>query len=298
MRSALALPVLLGAAACTSGSGEPAPPGSTTAPGESPSSSPTATAAGSALPPAGDLLWEDDFDGPAGQALDRADWAYDVGGGGWGNSELQTYTDDPSNAALDGEGNLAITARLVGGTPGAQDQRWTSARVTTFGLHTLTAGRVEVRARVASGVGIWPAAWMLGQDIQTVGWPACGEIDVIEAINDAGNCLQTIHGPTATGERWYETVSTPQAAPLSDDFHVFAADWDADRVVFALDGVITGTLQRTALAAERRWPFDSPQYLLLNVAVGGQLPGPTDATTPAVATMLVDSVRLRQPATT
>ncbi|TXR56294.1 glycoside hydrolase family 16 protein [Quadrisphaera setariae] len=291
-RATAALPLLAGAAAC-SGQDDGGGSGRPTGGGSPPSSStPTSTA----LPEAGELVWSDDFDGAAGTALDRRDWAYDLGGGGWGNGELQTYTDDVANAALDGQGNLAITARLVSGTAGGSDQRWTSARVTTFGLHTLSAGRVEVRAKVASGRGIWPAAWTLGQDIQTVGWPACGEVDVIEAVNDAGQCLQTVHGPDATGQRWYETVSTPQPAPLSEAFHTFAADVDDERVLFALDGVVTGSVERSALADGRRWPFGGPQYLLLNVAVGGQLPGPTDASTPTAATMLVDWVRLSRPA--
>ncbi|MGQ7297610.1 glycoside hydrolase family 16 protein [Quadrisphaera sp. KR29] len=288
VRAAAALPLLATAAACT------AAPGGGGRSASSPLGPPTSSAP-PALPEPGELVWGDDFDGPAGSPLDRADWAYDVGGGGWGNQELQTYTDEVANAALDGEGHLAITARLVTGAAGSSDQRWTSARVTTFGLHTLTAGRVEVRAKVPAGAGLWPAAWTLGQDITEVGWPACGEIDVIEAVNDAGSCLQTVHGPDEAGQRWYETINTPQPVPLSQDFHTYAADWDADRVVFALDGTITGTVERRALAAGRRWPFDSPQYLLLNVAVGGQLPGPTDASTPPVATMLVDSVRLYRP---
>ncbi|NYD23904.1 family 16 glycosylhydrolase [Kineococcus aurantiacus] len=256
---------------CTSGSG-----------GNTDGARPPAT-------PARKLVWEDDFDGPAGAAPDPSNWTPEHGGGGWGNGELQTYTDDIANLAVDGAGNLVITARAL--TTGAGTS-WTSARITTFGKRTVTNGRVEVRAKVPRGQGIWPAAWTLGQNIQDVGWPACGEIDVVESIDDATEVLQTVHGRRADGERWYRTLTEPVSAPLSEDFHVYAADWTPDAVVFSVDGRTTGQVRRSDLGGDEKWPFDAAQYVLLNVAVGGRLPGYPDDTTPTTASMLVDRVSL------
>ncbi|MGY1987066.1 glycoside hydrolase family 16 protein [Blastococcus sp. SYSU DS0669] len=238
------------------------------------------------------LLWAEEFDGPAGSPPDPDVWSPELGGGGWGNEELQTYTAERANLALDGEGNLAITARATGP---ADDPLWTSARVTTFGARTFHHGRIEVRAKVPSGNGIWPAAWTLGQDIQRVGWPACGEIDLIESIGPATEALQTVHGPRPDGTNWMQSVVTPVDEPLSEEFHVYGADWSADRITFSIDGRTTGTASRADVPDGGTWPFDSPQYVLLNVAVGGRLPGPPDASTPRTATMLVDWVRVYAP---
>ncbi|MFQ1000500.1 glycoside hydrolase family 16 protein [Modestobacter sp. SSW1-42] len=239
------------------------------------------------------LVWEDDFDGPAGSFPDAASWSPETGGGGWGNEELQTYTSEPANVGLDGAGNLVITARAQG--EGAQT-RWTSARITTFGKRTFQFGRVEVRAHVPSGAGIWPAAWTLGRNIQDVGWPRSGEIDVIESIGDARTALQTLHGPRGDGGHWYETTSTPVDRPLSAGFHTYSAEWTAEGITFGIDDRTTGTLTPADVPEGGTWPFTAPQYLLLNVAVGGRLPGPPDATTPRRAPMLVDWVRVYAPA--
>ncbi|MGY1846800.1 MULTISPECIES: glycoside hydrolase family 16 protein [unclassified Blastococcus] len=238
------------------------------------------------------LLWADEFDGPAGALPDPEVWTPELGGGGWGNDELQTYTGDPLNVALDGDGHLQLTARATGPD---DDRRWTSARITTFGAQTFFEGRIEVRAQVPSGAGIWPAAWTLGQDIQQVGWPACGEIDLIESIGDAREALQTVHGPRPDGTNWLKTIATPVDDPLSEDFHVYGADWSSDRITFFIDDQVTGTVTRDDVPEGAAWPFDSPHYVLLNVAVGGRLPGPPDASTPQKATMLVDWVRVYEP---
>jgi beta-glucanase (GH16 family) len=231
------------------------------------------------------LVWEDQFDGPAGSFPDRSSWTAELGGGGWGNNEVQTYTDAPENVALDGDGHLVLSAR-VGDTG-----EWTSARITTFGRRVAHGGLVEVRAKLPAGAGIWPAAWTLGQDIQEVGWPRCGEVDLVESVGDAGEALQTVHGPRADSGRWQRGVRTPVPEPLSAGFHTYSADRTGDRIVFAVDGRETGTVSTGDLPADGTWPFDGPQYLLLNVAVGGDLPGPPDASTPRVASMVVDWVR-------
>lgn len=232
------------------------------------------------------LLWQDMFNGPAGSLPDPAIWTAELGGGGWGNEELQTYTDASENVALDGEGHLVLSAR-------AGDQAaWTSARITTFGKRTARHGLFEVRARVPSGAGIWPAAWTLGENIQYVGWPRCGEIDIIESIGDATTALQTVHGPGGDSRNWQRGAVTPVDQPLAEDFHTYSADWTEDRVTFAIDGEVTGVVQMSDVPADGTWPFTGPQYLLLNVAVGGRLPGPPDASTPRVASMAVDWVRV------
>lgn len=194
--------------------------------------------------------------------------------------------------ALDGEGHLQVTARATGP---ADDPRWTSARITTFGARTVFHGRIEVRARVPSATGIWPAAWTLGADIQQVGWPACGEVDLIESIGDAGEALQTAHGPRPDGTNWLRTITTPVDEPLSEDLHVYAAEWSADRITVSIDDRVTGAVTRDDVPEGGAWPFDSPKYVLLNVAVGGRLPGPPDASTPRTATMLADWVRTYAP---
>ncbi|WP_380170284.1 glycoside hydrolase family 16 protein [Kineococcus sp. DHX-1] len=233
------------------------------------------------------LSWQDDFDGASGTAPDSRTWTPELGGGGWGNEELQTYTDAPENVSLDGRGHLVITARRSSFDPSV----WTSARITTFGKRTTRHGRVEVRAKVPSGQGIWPAAWTLGQNIQDVGWPASGEIDLIESVGTGREALQTAHGARRDGSRWLQTFRSPRGESLSEDFHVYGVEWSSERLQFSIDGRETGVLFRSDLPDDEVWPFDAPQYVLLNVAVGGNLPGAPDATTPPEAPMLVDWVR-------
>ncbi len=236
------------------------------------------------------LAWHDEFDGPAGSSPDPLVWTAQLGGGGWGNGELQTYTGAPENVALDGDGHLVISARAT--TTGSGEVSWTSARISTAGKRTAGHGLFQVRARVPSGVGIWPAAWTLGQDIDQVGWPRCGEIDLIECVGDATTALQTVHGGSRDAGHWQLGVTTPLAAPLSADFHTYSAEWTEERIVFAIDGKATGVVRAEDATGSRVWPFDAPHHLLLNVAVGGNLPGPPDASTPTVAPMVVDWVRV------
>ena len=161
-----------------------------------------ATACGAPGPPQGPartLVWEDDFDGPAGSPPDPARWTAELGGGGWGNEELQTYTDDPANLALDGEGNLLITA--VGSAAGDGERAWTSARITTLDKAHFRYGRIEVRARVPAGRGLWAAGWTMGKNIREVGWPAGGEIDVVEGVvGTPGETLRALYA-TRPGHR-------------------------------------------------------------------------------------------------
>jgi beta-glucanase (GH16 family) len=228
---------------------------------------------------------DDEFDGPAGTRPSSL-WRYDQGGGGWGNGELQVYTDDSANVGLDGQGHLAISART--GRDGI-----TSARLTTKGSVEFTSGRAEARISLPAGAGLHPAFWLLGSDIDRAGWPGAGEIDVIETTNDAAEFNTGLHAPapgSARGEQLGR--SGPAPFPLPGVFHTYWVERTPERVTTGIDDVTLFSATPSDLPAGSRWVFDKPFFLLLNVAVGGTWPGPPDANTPDPATMLVDWVRV------
>lgn len=274
------------AAACgTSGADRPPPiPGAAPAP-----------------PAAGwTLVWSDEFDGPSGALVDAGKWVFDVGGNGWGNQELEYYTDRPRNASLNGEGALAIQAlRETYAGPDGVTREYTSARLKTQGTFEQAYGRFEARLKVPRGQGLWPAFWMLGNDIGASGWPRCGEIDVMENIGREPSTVHgTIHGPGYSGGGGIGAPFTlPGGARVADDFHVFAVEWEPAAIRWHVDGTLYQTRTSADLPPGQRWVFDHPFFLLLNVAVGGSWPGSPDATTVFPQTMLVDYVRVyrRQP---
>jgi len=236
------------------------------------------------------LLAADEFDGPAGTAPNPGIWRFDTGAGGWGNAELQTYTDSRRNAALDGNGNLVITAIREA------DGSYTSARLKTESTFTAQYGRVEARIRIPRGQGIWPAFWMLGADIGQVGWPACGEIDVMENVGYEPTVVHaTVHGPGYSGGSGgiSAAYTNPTGAPFADDFHVFGVDWRPGSITWLVDGVAQRTVTRADVGTNP-WVFDKPFFVVLNVAVGGMWPGSPDATTRFPQQMLVDWVRVSQ----
>lgn len=247
------------------------------------------------------LTWSDEFNGPDGSAVDPTKWTHEVGGTGWGNAELEYYTDGTQNAVVTG-GNLVITATTAGASALTCSYgvcRYTSARLKTEGLFTQAYGRFEARIQLPAGQGLWPAFWALGDNIGTVSWPACGEIDIMEAVN--GEPLVnhgTLHGPVSPGSGTsYNLTATAPATTtaLSTSFHTYAVEWDPGTVRFLVDDApyatqTTATLQRAAAAGV--WEFDHPFFLLLNVAVGGNFPGAPDATTIFPQTMKVDWVRV------
>ena len=240
-----------------------------------------------------ELVWADEFDGPDGSGVDRAKWVPEVGGHGWGNQELQFYRDDPANARIEG-GALVITAVAGRFTAGGVTRDYTSARLKTQGTFEQAYGRFEARLRVPRGNGIWPAFWMLGSDIASAGWPACGEIDVMENIGrEPGIVHGTVHGPGYSGAGGIGAAyELPGGAAFADDFHVFAVEWEPRAIRWYVDGVHYRTLTPAELPAGARWVFDHPFFLLLNVAVGGSWPGSPDATTAFPQRMLVDYVRV------
>jgi beta-glucanase (GH16 family) len=239
------------------------------------------------------LAWSDEFDGPAGSPPDPATWRAEVGGHGWGNQQLQWYTGAGDNAALDGAGNLAIVARRTG--PEEAEGRfggrgYTSARLVSKDRVAFRYGLVEARIRLPRGRGLWPAFWMLGQDIDRVGWPGCGEIDVMENFGKDPRVVQgTIHGPGYSGADGIGATHRAGAG-LADGFHRYAVHWEPGRIRWYLDDRCYGTVTPDDLGG-RSWVFDHDFYLLLNLAVGGSFSVPPDPAALPQA-MLVDHVRV------
>jgi beta-glucanase (GH16 family) len=233
--------------------------------------------------------WADEFDGPAGAGPDPAVWTHDLGGGGWGCGQLQHYTSSTANASITAEGRLRLTALPAGGDGGAP--AITSARLVTRGRRTVRHGRVAARMRVPAGSGLWSAFWMLGEDLDRVGWPACGEIDVMEHVGSDPRAVHgTLHGPGYSGLAGGVGRRHDHGAALSDDFHVYAVDWSPERVTWLLDDVPYSSL--TPADVPGPWPFTHPFYLLLNLAVGGAWPGLATGEPALPAALDVDWVRV------
>ncbi|HVR03255.1 MAG TPA: glycoside hydrolase family 16 protein [Polyangia bacterium] len=257
--------------------------------GEAADAATTIDAAFDADPHAGwTLSWSDEFNGAAGTPPNPQYWSYDVGGGGWGLSQLQVYTNKAANAVMDGNGNLAITA-----VKDAQGN-FTSARLKTQGKLEQAYGRFETRAKITTGNGMWPAFWMLGNNFGPTPWPQCGEIDIMEVRGPQPlTNLGSLHGPGYSGSHPLTGhYSLPDGgAVLSDDFHVYAVEWETGVVRFYVDTNLYETRTPADVPAGAKWVYDHPFFILLNVAVGGTFPGPPDGTT-FPQTMLVDYVRV------
>jgi beta-glucanase (GH16 family) len=259
---------------------------------------------GSSALPGWVLTWSDEFDGPDGSAVDPTKWVHDVGGSGWGNQELEYYTDGTKNAVVMG-GNLVITATTAGASsyncsyPSSGPCQYTSARLLTQNKFSQQYGRIEARIQIPEGQGLWPAFWMLGTDINTNGWPTCGEIDIMENIGKEPSTNNgSLHMPaagTSNDDDLTGTYSLPGNAKLGDDFHTYAIEWSAAAIKFYVDDNLYET-QTPSTATGRTWKFDHPFFILLNVAVGGQWPGAPDSTTNFPQTMKVDWVRVYEPA--
>lgn len=238
-------------------------------------------------------IWADEFQGRAGAPPDRRKWSFETGGR-W-DGQLQSYTARRANAALDGKGHLVITARKerYTGADGAT-KPYTSARLNTGARFAFAYGRVEARIRVPAGVGLAPAFWALGSNLYSVGWPASGEIDVMEVDSTNRSILYgTLHGPLHGTTDYYLRAGRRMHAPLSDGFHVYGVIWSPGRVVFTVDGRRYGSFRRGDQPRGAPWTFDHPFFLVFTLAVGGAAAGlPPDAATPFPATMVVDWVRV------
>ncbi len=236
-----------------------------------------------------ELVWSDEFDGAAGTSPDGTKWTYDIGGGvnGWGNNELQYYTNDPDNVSMDGEGNLVITAlqQSLGG------KSYTSARIKTQGIFQQTYGRFEARLKTPYGKGLWPAFWMLGADIEQVSWPQCGEIDVMELIGQKPFEVHgTIHGPGYSAGNAVTESFENEGVRFDTEFHEFAVEWGEDFIEFFVDDELYHSIKPQNVPGE--WVFDNDFFLILNVAVGGNWPGAPNSTTFFPQEMVVDYVRV------
>jgi beta-glucanase (GH16 family) len=275
-------------------SGDSSAPGSGTMEAAAGESGPVDVSDGAALS-GWTLTWSDEFNGADGTAVDPTKWKHDVGGTGWGNSELEYYTDGMQNAVQQG-GNLVITATTQGASQYKCSYgtcKYTSARLLTQGLFAQQYGRFEARAQMPTGKGLWPAIWMLGDNISTVSWPACGEIDFMETIGtDISTNHGSLHMPKSYGPSG--TYKLSNGATFADAFHTFAVEWEPGTVRFYVDDQLYETQMQSTVPSGDTWEFDHPFFLLINVAVGGQWPGSPDTTTTFPQTLKVDWVRVYQ----
>lgn len=230
------------------------------------------------------LIWSDEFD--VNGTPNPANWTYDLGAGGWGNGEAQHYTNRSDNALVEG-GMLKITAKAES----FNGSNYTSARLKSQGLFDFTYGRVDIRAKLPSGGGTWPALWLLGSNFPTVGWPACGELDIMEHVgNNPNEILAAIHTPSSFGNTLNKGATTIQN--VSTEFHIYSINWSANQISFLVDNVIFYTYN-PANKTPQNWPFNADQFLIMNIAMGGTLGGTID-TGFSSSTMEVDYVRVYQ----
>jgi beta-glucanase (GH16 family) len=249
------------------------------------------------------LVWSDEFDGAAGARVDTTKWRHDTADGcasancGWGNNEKEYYTSAPDNIALNGQGQLRIVARTAPPPPGLTCYygpcRYTSAKITTRGKVDVAPGRVQARIQLARGQGLWPAFWLLGTNIATVGWPASGELDVME--NKGSNPSATssaVHGPGYSGNTPFAHLHTLAHGTAADDFHTYSVEWDSLRVQFFVDDSLHYAVARSAVEQHGKWVFDQSFFSILNLAVGGHFDGDPQSDAIFPATMVVDYVRV------
>ena len=251
------------------------------------------------------LVWSDEFNAAAGTYPDATKWTYDTGDSGFGNPEIENYCTPGSstapcvasqpNAYQDGNGNLVIQA--VRDSSG----NWTSARLKTQGLYQFTYGRVEARMKLPVGDGFWPAFWMLGANINSAGWPQCGEDDIMEWVQSytPTTTSSTSHGPGYSGANGIGAQYTfPDGGRIDDgNYHIYGILWSPNLLQYYRDSTsnIFLTITPSSIPSGDQWVFNNPFFILLNLAIGsGGFPGPTDSTTPSTATMLVDYVRVYQ----
>lgn len=235
------------------------------------------------------LVWSDEFTQANGSSPDSTKWAYDIGTGssGWGNNEWQYYTARTNNVRIENN-QLVIEARQES----YQGSSYTSARLKTQGKASWTYGRMEARIKLPRGQGIWPAFWMLGTNFTSAGWPQCGEIDILENIGREPTTIHgTVHGPGYSGGSSIGgAYSLPGNPVFADDYHVYAVEWRTNHLQWFVDDQLFFSVTPASLTGA--WVFNAPQFLILNVAVGGNWPGYPDGTTVFPQRMLVDYVRV------
>ena len=236
-----------------------------------------------------ELVWSDDFTGTAGTSPDNAKWSFDIGTGinGWGNSELQYYTNRPSNAQKDGSGNLVITAR----SESYAGSGFTSARIKTKNLFEQSYGRFEARIKTPTGPGLWPAFWMLGSNIDATPWPQCGEIDIMEQRGQEPFITHgSVHGPGYSGANAKTKAYALANGRFDTDYHIYAIEWGENYIDYFVDNFLYQRITPDDVTGQ--WVYDHPFFIILNVAVGGNFVGFPTTGTPFPQSMYVDYVRV------
>jgi beta-glucanase (GH16 family) len=254
----------------------------------------TKAAAPASPHPAWTLVWNDEFNGGNGSAPDRSKWAIETGGNGWGNHELEYYTNRLENVQVR-DGNLVITARKEAYSDNDGVMRsYTSARLKTAHKFSQAYGRFEARIQIPRGQGMWPAFWVLGDDIDQKKWPACGEIDIMENIGKEPTMIHgTIHGPGYSGAHGIGSpFSLPSGQNFADAFHLYAIEGSPDVIRSYVDDQLYATRTPADLPRDAKWVYDHSFFIVLDVAVGGDWPGDPDVTTKFPQSMLVDYVRV------
>lgn len=235
------------------------------------------------------IVWSDEFN--TGTTPDTSKWAFNIGTGsyGWGNNEAQYYTSDPSNVRIE-KGHLVIEARKEK----KKESLYTSARLLTKGKQAWTYGRFEIRAKLPKGLGTWPAIWMLGNNIDTVGWPKCGEIDIMEEVGKEPDMIHwsthsnKLNWPLGTQKTYQQLLKG-----VTDDFHIYSLDWNSHAIQFYVDNTLYFTVLNDGRGIDY-YPFVTPQFLLLNLAIGGNMGGSSIDDQIFPVQMLVDYVRVYQ----
>lgn len=234
------------------------------------------------------LLWSDEFNGTR---LNETDWTYEIGNGsnGWGNNELQYYRRENTSVS---NGYLTIEAR----DDGFSNYDYTSSRIITKDKVSFKYGRIDIRAKLPKGQGLWPALWMLGSNFEQVGWPACGEIDIMELVGHEPNVVHgTVHyGPPWPNNKQFGTGYTLSSGNFNQKFHVFTLVWYENKIEWFVDDVLYFTLTPANISPEP-WLFNANFFFIFNVAVGGNWPGSPNSSTVFPQQMVVDYVRVFQP---
>jgi hypothetical protein len=239
-------------------------------------------------------LLDDEFSGSAGQPANPAIWTNDVGGKGWGNGMLEYDTNRRKNSRLDGQGHLLLIARRekYTGPDGVTDQ-WTSARLKTVDHFTFQYGSVASSIRVPSGAGLWPAFWGLGDNFTQVGWPACGEIDMLETRGKNPKFVYgALHAMRKNTSTWTKAEKYLRTTPISKSFHEYGMVWGPTGIALSFDHHVFLTMSTADVPPNEYWEFSHSFFLLLDLAVGGRWGGPPGETTPNVSKMAVDYVRV------
>ncbi|MFN5849693.1 MAG: family 16 glycosylhydrolase, partial [Chitinophagales bacterium] len=237
------------------------------------------------------IAWSDEFNDNLVASPDVSKWSFNIGVGpnndGWGNQELQYYTDRLDVVSTDGKGNLRIVAKKEN----LNNREFISGRIMTKGKFSQKYGKIEARIKTPSGPGIWPAFWLLGNNIDTVQWPNCGEIDIMEQKGNQPNTVfGSLHGPGYSGGNSKSGTYSLMNDRFDNDFHIYAVEWYEDRIDYFVDGYLYNRINKTDVSG--KWVFDQPFFIILNVAVGGNFVGFPNVNTAFPQTMQVDYVRV------